>query len=217
MLQQTQPADIVQDAGRATALLSPLRMKMLERMGEPQSASSLGRELRVPRQKLNYHLRELERNGFVEFVEERRRGNCTERLYRAAARHYVIDPAVLGRLGADPQQMQDRFSAAYLVAVAAKTIRDVAQLRERAQKAGKRLATLTLQADVRFASAADRAAFVEELTGEIARLVAKYHDEHAEGGRSFEFLVGAYPKIANKNKNNDKDKDQRTGSKEKPS
>ena len=205
---QTQSVDIVQDPGRATALLSPLRMKMLERMGEPQSASSLGRQFQLPRQKLNYHLRELQRYGFVEFVEERRKGNCTERLYRAAARHYVIDPAVLGRLGADPREVDDRFSAAYLVAVAAKTIRDVAELRERAQKAGKRLATLTLQADVRFASAAERAAFVEELTADIARLVAKYHDDRAEGGRSFEFLVGAYPKITAKNK------DQRKGVKE---
>ena len=188
---QIPPVDIVQDAGRAAALLSPLRLDMLERMKEPQSASSLGRQLRLPRQKVNYHLRERERNGFVEFVEERRKGNCVERLYRAAARYYVIDPAVLGRLGADPQDVQDRFSAAYLVAVASKTIRDVAELRESARKAGKRLATFSLQTDVRFASASERAAFVEELTAEITRLVAKYHNEQAEGGRSFEFLVGA--------------------------
>ena len=198
---QIPPVDIVQDAGRAAALLSPLRLDMLERMKEPQSASSLGRQLRFPRQKVNYHLRELERNGFVEFVEERRKGNCVERLYRAAARYYVIDPAVLGRLGADPQDVQDRFSAAYLVAVASKTIRDVAELRESARKAGKRLATFSLQTDVRFASASERAAFVEELTAEITRLVAKYHNEQAEGGRSFEFLVGAYPKITGRVKN----------------
>jgi DNA-binding transcriptional ArsR family regulator len=190
--------DLIHDPARAAALLSPLRMRMLEQMGEPESASSLARQFRLPRQKLNYHLRELERNGFVEFVEERRKGNCIERLYKATARFYVIDPAVLGRLGADPHEFQDRFSSAYLVAVAAKTIRDVAVLRERAQKAGKRLATFTLQTEMQFASAADRAAFIEELTAEIARLAAKYHNEQAPGGRRFQFVLGAYPTVKEK-------------------
>ena len=49
---------------------------------------------------------------------------------------------------------------------------------------------------------------MEELTAEVARLVAKYHNERAEGGRSFEFHVGAYPKIKGK------DKDQRRNAKE---
>jgi len=168
---------------------------MLERLAEPQSASGLARELKLPRQKLNYHLRELEKEGFVRLVEERRKGNCIERLYRATARHYVMDPALLGSLGADPEKIRDRFSSAYQVAVAAQAIRDLAALRERAEKAGKKVATFTLQTQVRFASAADRSAFAEELSNEVARLVAKYHDEKAAGGRSFRFFLGGYPKI----------------------
>ncbi len=68
-------------------------------------------------------------------------------------------------------------------------------LRRRADKAGKKLPTFTLQSHVRFASAADRAAFTDELSNEIARLVAKYHDERAADGRAFELTVGAYPAI----------------------
>lgn len=185
----------VQDPARAGVLLDPVRIRLLEQLGEPDSAAGLARRMGMPRQKVNYHLRTLEKEGFVELVEERRKGNCMERVVRATARSFVIDPAVLGTLGADPSQFQDRFSATYLVAVAAKTIRDVAGLRTRAEKAGKRLATFTLQTEVRFATAADRAAFVEELTNEIVRLAAKHNNEQAPGGRRFQFVLGGYPSV----------------------
>jgi DNA-binding transcriptional ArsR family regulator len=198
--------EMIHDPGRAGVLLDPIRMELLERLREPDSAAGLARKMSLPRQKLNYHLRELEREGFLELLEERRKGNCVERVLRATARTYVIDPGILGALGVDPNQFQDRLSAGYLVAVAAKTIRDVGTLRQRAEKSGKRLATFTLQTEVRFASASDRAAFVEELTGSIARLAAKYHDEHAEGGRRFQFVLSAYPTVAAATKPSEKNK-----------
>ena len=43
----------------------------------------MGRDLGLSRQKVNYHLRALEDAGLVEHVEDRRRGNCTERIVRA--------------------------------------------------------------------------------------------------------------------------------------
>jgi hypothetical protein len=49
---------------------------------------------------------------------------------------------------------------------------------------------------VRFASAADRNAFAEELATAVGRLTAKYHDESAAGGRRFRLLVGGHPAIA---------------------
>lgn len=185
--------DVIAEPGRAAAMLQPLRLEILHQLREPDSAAGLARKLRLPRQKLNYHLRDLEKEKLLEFVEERRKGNCVERLMRATARYYVIDPAALGALAADPAQMQDRFSSAYLVAVAAQAIRDLAALREGATKAGKRLATFTLQTEVRFASASDRQAFTQELANHVARLATKYHDGKAAGGRRFSFFLGAYP------------------------
>lgn len=191
----TAALQMIQDPARAGVLLDPIRMAVLERLREPDSAAGLARKMKLPRQKLNYHLRELEKQGFLELVEERRKGNCIERLVRATARSFVIDPAVLGSLGVDPRDVQDRFSSAYLLAVASKTIRDVAALRTRAQKAGKRLATFSVQTEVQFATATDRAGFFEELAGEVARLTAKYHNEAAPGGRRFELVVGSYPAL----------------------
>ncbi len=197
----TQPqaaVNFVGDAASAAALLNPLRLQILERLREPDSASGLSRLMNLPRQKLNYHLHELEKYGLIEQVEERKKGNCVERIVRATARYYFISPEALGNLATDPSQIQDRFSSTYLVAVAARAIHDLAVLRTRAEKAGKKLATFTLETNVRFASAADQHEFAEELTNAVAKLAAKYHDEKASGGRQYKFIIGSYPAITKK-------------------
>lgn len=174
-------------------MLQPLRRRLLEELQRPDSAAGLARRLDLSRQQVNYHLRELERAGLVELVEERRSGNFVERVVAASARRYVISPEVLGSLGGDLEEVRDHFSSAYLVATAARTIRDLASLRERADEAGKRLATMTLSTEVRFATAEERDAFARELTESVARLVQRYHDANAPGGRRFRLLLGAYP------------------------
>jgi DNA-binding transcriptional ArsR family regulator len=186
--------DLIQQPERAAAMLHPLRLRLMERLREPGSASGIAAELGLPRQRVNYHLRELEKEGLVELVEERRKGNCTERILIARARHYLIAPEVLGKLVADPEQIADRLSSTYLIAVAAQAIRDLSVLRARADDAGKRLATFTLQSEVAFASARDRNAFAEELANEVARLAAKYHDDRSGERRRFKLMLGVYPK-----------------------
>jgi hypothetical protein len=48
---------------------------------------------------------------------------------------------------------------------------------------------------VRFASATDRAAFVEELTHTVIALVGKYHDETAVAGRKHRVIVAVHPSV----------------------
>jgi DNA-binding transcriptional ArsR family regulator len=184
---------VVRDTARAAHLVDPMRVRLLEKLGEPGSASSLARELGLPRQRINYHLRELEKAGLVQLVEERRKGNCVERLVRATARSYLISPGILGALGRTSEEQQDRFSASYLMAAAGRLLHDLSETAANAAASRKRVATLTLEADLRFASAETRAAFAEELSAAIAQLVAKYHDDRTPGGRSTHLLVGAYP------------------------
>jgi DNA-binding transcriptional ArsR family regulator len=186
---------IVRDPGRAATILQPVRRRILESLREPRSAAALAREFELPRQQVNYHLRALEKDGFVELVEERRMGNCMERLVRATARSYLISPEALGQLGPDPASQRDRFSAACLVSAAARVIGDLAVLAFRSRRAGKRLSTLVLETEVKFRSPADRNAFAEELANTLLRLTAKYHASDEEPGRLFRFTVGAYPCI----------------------
>ncbi len=191
------PFHLIEDADGASSVFNPLRRRILSELAEPDSAAGLARRFGMARQQINYHLRQLEREGLVEAVGERKKRNCTERLVRAVARSYLISPAALGRLAIDPARVRDQASSAYLVAVAAQVIREVAALRDRADHSEKKLPTLTMQADVRFSSPDTQRAFAEELSQQVARLVAKYHDDETPDGRTFRVLAGAYPAPVN--------------------
>jgi DNA-binding transcriptional ArsR family regulator len=188
--------EVVSDLGAVSKMLKPLRLEILKRLNEPASASGLARQLGLPRQRLNYHLRELERAGLLRCVEERGKGNCVERLYRASAQHFMIGPEALGRVAPpDPDPVPssaDRASWSFLVSLLAKALRQLGGLRRAADRAGQRLATVGLQSRVGFQSPAALAEFSERLTTEVARLVAEYHDETA-GSRSYEIFLGSYP------------------------
>ena len=184
---------VITEWAAAASLLDPIRRQVLERLGEPDSAAGVARFLGLPRQKVAYHVRELERFGLIEPVEERRRGNCVERVVRATARRFVISPEALGSLGLSEADAMDKLSSDYLVAVAAQTIRDVSELRERALAARQQLPTLTLQLDLRFGTAQARASFANELTEFLAAAVRRYHEPDAAAGRTYRFNVTGYP------------------------
>jgi DNA-binding transcriptional ArsR family regulator len=144
---------------------------------------------------VNYHLKALERHGLLELVEERRKGNVTERVMRATAASYVISPAALATVQPDPSRSPDRLSARWLLAVGSRLVREVGALINGAAKAGRRVATFAMEGEVRFASAADRAAFGQELANAVTALVGKYHDEKAKGGRDHRVIVAVHPSV----------------------
>lgn len=186
---------VIDEPVAAAMVLDPLRAKVLAALGEPGSATTVAQALGEPRQKVNYHLRALEEHGLVHLVEERPRRGLTERVMVASARSYALSPELLGESAADPART-DRLSARYLIALAARVLREVAELARRAERAGKPLATLAIDTEIRFASAAERAAFTEELGGLVASLAARYHDATAPGARWHRLVVVAHPRPA---------------------
>jgi DNA-binding transcriptional ArsR family regulator len=189
---------VIEDPAAAEVSLDPVRARLLAELAEPGSATMLAAKVGLPRQKVNYHLRTLEQHGLVELVEERRKGNVNERLLQATAASYVISPTALAAVQPDPARSPDRLSARWLLAVSARLVRDVGTLITGATRAKKRLATFALDGEIRFATAADRAAFAEELATCVTQLVAKYHDEQAEGGRPHRVVVALHPSVAAK-------------------
>jgi DNA-binding transcriptional ArsR family regulator len=187
--------EVIEEPGAAEVALDPIRARLLSLLVEPHSATSLAAIVGLPRQKVNYHLKTLEAHGLVELVEERRKGNVTERVLRAAAASFVISPAALAAVAPDPARSPDKVSARWLLAVAARLVKEVGALITGAARAGKPVATFALDGTVRFASAADRAAFAQELTSAVAGLVGRYHDEHAEGGREHRVIVAVHPSL----------------------
>jgi DNA-binding transcriptional ArsR family regulator len=187
--------EVIADPAAAEASLDPVRARLLAELAEPGSAAGLAEKVGLPRQNVNYHLKALERHGLVELVDERRKGNVTERVLRATAASYVISPTALAALQPDPSRSPDRLSARWMIALASRLVRDVGELLVGAAKARKRLATFAMDGEVRFASARDRAAFAEELAAAVTSLIGKYHDESADGGRSHRVIVAVHPSV----------------------
>src|ERR1700760_802860 len=98
-----QDVAVIEDAAAAEVSLDPIRVRMLAELAEPHTATTLAARLGLARQKVNYHVKTLEQHGLVELVEERRKGNMTERVVRASAAAYVISPAALAAVGPDPE------------------------------------------------------------------------------------------------------------------
>ena len=185
---------VIEDPAAATVALEPVRSHLLAELSEPASAATLAKRVGIARQKVNYHLRELEAHGLVEVAEERQWGGLTERLMIATAASYIVSPAALGPVASDPERRRDRLSASYLIALAARIVREVGALLRRSEEAGKRLPTLSLDTEIRFQSAAERAAFSRELTEAVTGLVARYHSESAPGGRWHRLVLVAHPR-----------------------
>ena len=184
---------VIDDPAAATVALDPIRSRLLSELAQPASAATLATRSGLARQKVNYHLRALESHGLVELAEERKWGGLTERLMVATAASYVVSPGAMGLVAVSPERERDRLSASYLIALGARMIREVGDLVRRASAAGKRLATLSVDTEVRFRSATDRAAFSKELTEAIATLVSKYHDASTPGGRAHRLVLVAHP------------------------
>jgi DNA-binding transcriptional ArsR family regulator len=186
---------VLDDPATAIVALDPLRSRLLASLArQPASAAGVAARLGLPRQKAGYHLTALHEQGLVVEVDARRHGGLTERILAASAASYVVSPTAMGEAGADPGRLTDRLSAAYLVALAARAVREVGALLAGADTAGKRLPTLSIDTDVRFRSAEERAAFADELAAGVQSLVARYHDESAPGGRWYRLVAITHPR-----------------------
>lgn len=184
---------VVRDPRHAALLAAPIRQRILEALAQPGSASSIARTLGLARQKVAYHVRQLEEHGYVQLVREEQRRGCTERILRRTARYLVASSELFGRAGLDSRRLRDKFSSEYLVALASRMTKEVGEAQAAAERAGKPLPTLSTDVEIRLRSPAERRAFAEELVEAVARLVSKYHDEKHPDGRSYRLVVGSYP------------------------
>lgn len=186
------PSRLLDDLDTALVALAPIRRRILAALAEPASAAGLAEQLDLPRQKIGYHLRALEDAGLVQPAGERRKRGFTEHLF-VAAQSLVLDPALL-QPPADPDavEAQDRHAADHLISTASALVRDVARMREAAAAEGARLLTLTVEADVAFATPADFDAFTEDVSRAVADLARKYA---APKGRRYRLTAAAHPAV----------------------
>jgi DNA-binding transcriptional ArsR family regulator len=181
---------VVHDLDALQVLFHPLRIEILESLRTPASAAAVARRLDLPRQKVNYHLKELERAGLVREVEARRTGNFIETVYESVARTFVVSPEAAW---SDPQRVQalrQQQSLERLVATGEQLQHDAIALLDRAAFDGEEIPSATVEADVRFASEDERAAFVDEYLTMLKALCDKYG---ARRGDPYRVIVAVHP------------------------
>ena len=186
-----QDVEVIESAAAAAVALDPVRARLLSELAAPASAAGLATRVGITRQKVNYHLHALEAQGLVVLAEERRHGGITERVLQASASSYVVSPAALSTSAADPDANPDHLSASYLIALAGRLVREVGRLTRRAGASGRRLPTFSIDTTIGFRTAADRAAFAEDLTAAVLDLAARYHHDD---GRPHRLVVAAHPR-----------------------
>jgi hypothetical protein len=190
---------VIRDFDRAYSLLHPVRRKMLEILTEPMSSAGIAHRMRLPRQKVNYHMKEMARARLLLPAGRLRKRRFYEQCYVASAKAYVISPEVLGKLAADSRVTRDRFSAAYLLGLGAQMQKEVSRALEQATKAGKKMATMSLNSELRFTSAEQREEFTKALEKAIVELIGRHTSPYkkADGspaaGRAFRLVLGCYP------------------------
>ena len=182
--------EVIESPEAAATALDPVRARLLDELAVPASASGLSARIGIARQRVNYHLKALEAHGLVGLSEERQHGGITERVLQASAASYVVSPAAVSATAADPDANPDHLSAGYLVALAGRLVREVGTLAGRASTSGTRLPTMTIDTTIGFRSAADRAAFADDLTQAVLDLTARYHHDD---GRPHRLVVAAHP------------------------
>jgi DNA-binding transcriptional ArsR family regulator len=198
-----EPAELecISESRRAAALLDPLRAQILTLARKPVSATQLGAQLDLPRQRVNYHVRQLARTGLLKRAGRRRRRNMFEQRYVASAKGYLISPELLGAAGADWRAVTDAASAAYLLALSARMQADVARASRGAQATGRNLLTLSIKSQFRFQSPEQRERFTRELSDALVAVIARFTSPNllADGkpavGRPYRLVLGCYPYV----------------------
>lgn len=183
----------------AVLVQHPLRRRILAAAREPVSATELAVQLGQARQKVNYHVRQLAKAGFLRPAGRRMRRNLIERKYQATARSYVLSPEILGPVAASGSEASDVYSATYLLGLTSLAQGELSAVSEAASKARVRVLTLSVMSEIRFAGAAQRASFGAALTDAVTEVIARYTTANRTStgepgrGRPYRLIVGCYP------------------------
>ncbi|PYI53944.1 winged helix-turn-helix domain-containing protein [Paenibacillus flagellatus] len=195
-LQEPAETYVVTDPEQAVVLLNPLRAAILSHMREPVSAAEVGRAMGETPQRINYHLKALDKAGLVRRTGTRQVRNLVEVLYQAIAKTFVLSDT----LGFEPEtvrRMKEDGSLSHLVQTSDKLKRDALRLLERSE-AGETVHSASLAATVKLAGERERQSFVQEYMEAVRLLTEKYGGAKSgdeERPASYQLLVAVYPQI----------------------
>jgi len=181
---------VLTDPDRVAALAHPLRVAILDALRTPNSASGVARAINETRQKTNYHVKALLDAGLLKPAGERRARNFVEQLYQSVAPTFVVAPEIAWSGDRRSAALRAQLPLEHLVRVGERLQRDAIGLLDRAAFDGEEIPAAAVEAEIRFADAATRAAFLEEYLAAIKPLLKKYGNR---GGDPYRVALAVYP------------------------
>jgi len=191
MLNDIQDSYYVESPEQATLLLHPLRGEIIAQLMEPASAAEIARQIGETAQRINYHLKALEKAGLVHKVGTRQVRNLVEVLYRSIARTFVLAES-LSMKPETLQKLKDQSSLAHLITTSERIKRDAMLLMEQSDS-DEIIPSASLQFQVKLATEQERQAFVDEYTTMVQQLVNRYASR-PDHDFPYQVLLAVYPK-----------------------
>jgi DNA-binding transcriptional ArsR family regulator len=181
---------LIESPEQATALMNPLRADIVSRLVEPASAAEVARNIGETAQRINYHLKMLEKLGLVRKVGTRQVRNLVEVLYQAVAKTFILAESL--SLSAEMiERIKDHGSLAQLVTSADQLKRDAVELMEQADQ--QQVPSASLYFQIGLPQEDVRQAFVDDYIAMVKKLVDKYGAPH-DGSSIYKVMLAVYPK-----------------------
>ncbi|TCP59245.1 helix-turn-helix protein [Tumebacillus sp. BK434] len=175
---------------QATALLNPLRAEILSKLTDPASAAEVARMINDTPQRVNYHLKALEKVGLARRVGTRQVRNLVEVLYQSIARTFVISE-LLGLNQEAMQRIKDQSSLAHLITISDRIKRDALTLMEQCDQ-DVQIPSATLTMKLQLETEEKRQEFVRDYVQLVQELVAKYQSANL-ADEAYNVILAVYP------------------------
>ncbi|PTM59638.1 winged helix-turn-helix domain-containing protein [Desmospora activa] len=178
----------IENVDQAAQLLHPLRGEILSRLMQPASAAEVARALGQPPQRINYHMKALEKVGLIRRAGTRQVKNLVEVLFQAVARTYILADT-LGLGEAEQKRLQEQRSLTHLIQVSERIKADALRLLDQTEER-QEIPSATLEAPLYLRDEAEREQFLQDYVELVQQLAAKYqHDD----GNPYQLTLAVYP------------------------
>lgn len=182
---------IVTEPLQAAALLHPVRSEIIRLLKEPRSATELSKVMNDSAQKVNYHLKTLEKVGLVMRAGTRNVRNLVEVLYRSAGRTFLLSDS-LGLSQETIQKLKDQTALAHVLSLTEKIKRDAVSLMEEAEC--EEIPSAVMEMELSLLGEEERQAFLQDYADMLSELIKKHHDPKHGNSKTFHVSMAMYPK-----------------------
>lgn len=87
---------VIDNLAQLKCVSDPFRIKLLELLSESEkTGQQLADELKIPRAKIHYHLRELEKNSLIEMVKTEQKHSIIQKFYAPTAKQFLPHPDLI--------------------------------------------------------------------------------------------------------------------------